>query len=41
MHIGILTLVYIHSEMLHKSANRVAIFEDKKYKVYMNEKYKI
>ena len=27
--------------MLHRSANRVAIFGDKKYKVYRNGKYKI
>ena len=37
MQLGILKVVYIRSELLHVSA----IYGDKKYRAYMNEKYKI
>jgi hypothetical protein len=33
IHISVLKLVYICSELLHVSANHVAIFGDTKYKV--------
>jgi hypothetical protein len=32
MHTSILKLVYIHRELLHVSANNVAMFKDVKYK---------
>jgi hypothetical protein len=34
-HISILKLVYIHNELLHVSANHVAICSDIKYKVFL------
>jgi len=41
MHTCILRLVYIHSELLHVSANHLAIFRDVKYTVYVHYKYQI
>jgi hypothetical protein len=32
MHVSVLQLVFIHKELLHVSANRMAIFRDIKYK---------
>ena len=36
MHISILKLIYIHSEILHVSANHVTNFSDIKHKVQTN-----
>ena len=36
MHTSVLKLVYIHNELLHVSANHVAIVSDVKYKGWIH-----
>ena len=38
---SILKLFYKHNELLHVSANHVAIFRDVTYKILIHRKYKI
>jgi hypothetical protein len=41
MHKGILKFVYTYNELLHVSANHVAIFIDIQYKGWIHSKYKM